>query len=301
MPLIFIMGGGMNQDQLNALMVTLGKYALDILGKIALFLLVIIIGFKIVKIIEDKMIKQMKFSLLNQSVLSFLKSFLRIGLRIVVIIVAVSSIGVETSTIVAVVGSAGLAVGLALQGSLSNLAAGVLIITNRPFAVGHYIEFGAHGGTVESIGLFYTTLQTPDGMSVSVPNSMITTTTVVNYSVYPTRRMDVDFSIAYESDYSKMEHVLMEIAKNHPMILADPIPIVTMTGMLDSGLGVRFRFRVKSEDYWPVRYEIFDKIWTELDRAGIEVPYNRLVVLDKSVIKESGKETTEGGSYDDEE
>lgn len=286
----------MNQEQLNTLMLTLGRYALDILGKIALFLIVVIVGFKIVRIIEDKVIKQMQFSLLNQSVLSFLKSFLRIGLRIVVIIVAVSSIGVETSTIVAVVGSAGLAIGLALQGSLSNLAAGVLIITNRPFAVGHYIEFGTHGGTVESIGLFYTTLQTPDGMSVSVPNSTITTTTVVNYSVYPTRRMDVDFSIAYESDYAKMERLLQEIAQKHPLILADPVPIITMTGMLDSGLGIRFRFRVKSEDYWPVRYEIFDKIWTELDRAGIEVPYNRLIVLDKSAIHDSMK----GGTEDEE-
>lgn len=300
MPLIFY-GGSMNQEQLNALMVTLGKYALDILGKCALFLIVIIVGFKIVKIIEDKMIKQMRFSLLNQSVLSFLKSFLRIGLRIVVIIVAVSSIGVETSTIVAVVGSAGLAVGLALQGSLSNLAAGVLIITNRPFAVGHYIEFGTHGGTVEAIGLFYTTLQTPDGLNVSVPNSMITTTTVINYSVFPTRRMDVDFSIAYESDFAKMERVLMNIANNHPMILADPAPIVTMTGLLDSGLGIRFRFRVKSEDYWPVRYEIYDKIWTELDRAEIEVPYNRLVVLDKSAIKETIKNAVKEGVCEDEE
>lgn len=253
---------------------------LDFLTKVLVFILILLIGFWITGIVERKLLKQRKLALVNSTFQSFFRSFVRIAMRIGVIVIAVRSIGVDNGSIVAVIGSAGIAIGLALQGSLSNLASGVLILTNKPFAVDDYIEFGTSSGTCVSIGLFYTRLKTPDGKAVYVPNSTITTTTLTNYSLYPERRMDIQIGVDYKTDFKKLKKLLTDFAENHSKILKDPAPIVAMIDFAAYSITVRFRFYVKSNHYWDLYHEIYDQIFDVLSENQIEIPFPRYVLED---------------------
>lgn len=260
---------------INNLEKTLGEFGmlgLSFLWKALVFIIIIAAGFKIAKFIEKRLIDRKKPMLINPTVHSFLCSLMRIGMQVLVILFAVRSIGVATSAIVAVVGSAGLAIGLALQGSLSNLASGVLILANKLFSVGDYIEFSLSSGSVVSIGLFYTQLKTPDGKAVYVPNSTITATTLTNYNVYAVRRMDVDFGVAYGADVSKLTEALMELAEANPMILSDPAPEVIMLGFGSYALNMRFRVHAYSENYFDLYNAIYPQIMKKLSSVGIEIP-----------------------------
>lgn len=250
------------------------------LTKLFVFLLILLLGFWISGIIERKLLKQRKLALVNSTFQSFFRSFVRIGMRIAVIVVAVRSIGVDNGSIIAVIGSAGLAIGLALQGSLSNLASGVLILTNKPFAVDDYIEFGTSSGTCVSIGLFYTRLKTPDGKAIYVPNSTITTSTLTNYSLYPERRMDIQIGVDYKTDWKQLKNMLMNFAVNHPKILKEPAPIVAIIDFAAYSITVRFRFYVKSGEYWDLYHEIYAEIFDKLKSHGIEIPFPRYVIED---------------------
>ncbi|MDO4754011.1 MAG: mechanosensitive ion channel family protein [Bacillota bacterium] len=259
---------------------TLTTAGVAFLWKILVFLSILLIGFWITGIVERKLLKQRKLALVNSTFQSFFRSFVRIGMRIGVIVIAVRSIGVDNGTIIAVIGSAGLAIGLALQGSLSNLASGVLILTNKPFAVDDYIEFGTSSGTCVSIGLFYTRLKTPDGKAIYVPNSTITTTTLTNYSLYPERRMDIQIGVDYSTDFKTCKAALLQFADRHPKILKDPAPIVAIVDFAAYSLVVRFRFYVKSELYWDLYHEIYDEILDELNRQQVSIPFPRYVLED---------------------
>lgn len=250
----------------------------SLLGKIVLFFVILIIGFWITGLIERKMISRRKISLVNPTMQSFFRSFLRIGMRVGVVMMAVTAIGVESGSIVAVIGSAGLAIGLALQGSLSNLSSGVLILTNKPFEVDHFVEFNQFSGTVMSIGLFYTRLRTADGKAIYVPNSTMTTTTLINYSLYPVRRMDIQFGVAYGTDMEKLRSILMSIAGRHQEIHDDPSPIVAVIDFAAYSLTVRFRFFVDADRYWDLYHEIYKEILDALVREGVEIPFPRYVV-----------------------
>lgn len=246
--------------------------------KTFLFVTILLVGFWLASLLERRLLRQRKIALINLTVQSFFRSFLRIGMRVAVVVVAIRSIGVDNGSIVAVIGSAGLAIGLALQGSLSNLASGVLILTNKPFAVDDYIEFGGVSGTCVSIGLFYTRLKTPDGKAIYVPNSTITTTTLINYSLYPERRMDIEFGVDYRTDLSKLKSVLLAVAERHPDILKDPHPLVAVIQFADFSLTIRFRFFAKTDVYWNLYHEIYSILFEELKKNEIEIPFPRYVL-----------------------
>ncbi len=250
----------------------IASLGLSLVWKTLLFVLIIAIGFWAVRFIDKNLLEKRRTAIINPTVQSFLRSFLRIGMKVIVVLLAVMSIGVESGAILAVIGSAGIAIGLALQGSLSNLASGVLILTNKLFSVGDYIEFGASSGSVVSIGLFYTQLKTPDGKAVYVPNSAITTTTLQNYSVYAVRRMDADFVVAYGTDLDKLSSLLMEMAESNAMILADPEPIVIMLGFGSYSINMRFRVHVYSSNYYDLQNNIYPQLMKKLTGAGIEIP-----------------------------
>lgn len=189
-----------------------------------------------------------------------------------------SQLGVQTNSIVAAIGAAGIAVGLALQNSLSNLASGLLIVALKPFRAGDFIEGAGQMGAVEEVGLFTTTLKTADGRKVILPNSKLTDDNIVNYAAHPTRRLDTSVSVAYASDLAFVKERVMAVLAADERIIQDPAPIVSIDQLGDSGITVGIRIWVKREDYWPVRFEVLQEIKADFDKSGIEIPFPQRVV-----------------------
>ena len=196
----------------------------------------------------------------------------------VVLSAALGELGVQTTSIVAILGAAGLAIGLAIQGSLSNLASGLLLVTQRPFMVGDYIEGGGTGGTVVEIRLFTTVLKTYDGRKVTVPNAKLTNDHIINYSVYPTRRVEIVVSVAYASDLAFVRKTAIEVLTADARVLADPAPTAVVKNLGESGIDVALRAWVKREDYWNVFFDLQEAVKTAFDAAGIEIPFPQRVV-----------------------
>ena len=178
----------------------------------------------------------------------------------------------------AVIGAAGLAIGLALQGSLSNLASGLLIVMQRLFLVGDYIEGGGVGGTVQEIRLFTTLLKTFDGRRVIVPNARLTNDDIVNYSVYPTRRVEVVVAVDYSSDLALVRKTALAILEGDERILPDPAPVVVVKNLGESGIDIAIRAWVNREHYWNVFFELQEKVKNSFDAAGITIPFPQRVV-----------------------
>lgn len=252
--------------------------AITVALRIVAVILVLVIGFRLVKFIERRMLKNRSWLKMDPTLQSFLRSFLRMGLKFLVVVVAIYAAGVEMSSFVAIIGAAGLAVGLALQGSLSNLAGGVLIIALRPFKVGDYIDVASQSGTVSEIGLFYTWLTTLDNRAVILPNAAVSGSTLVNYGIYPTRRADFKFSAAYGADSAEVRRVLMETVKADSRILSTPEPFVKMSGHGASSVEYTVRVWANVSEYWDVYFDMFEAVKTAFDAHGIEIPYPQMVV-----------------------
>ena len=196
----------------------------------------------------------------------------------VVISAALGKLGVQTASIVAILGAAGLAIGLALQGLLSNLASGLVLVTQRPFMVGDYIEGGGAGGTVIEIRLFTTVLKTFDGRKVTIPNGKLTSDNIINYTVYPTRRVEVVVSVDYASDLSLVRQTALAILADDARILPDPAPAVVVKNLGESGVDVAVRAWVKRADYWDVFFDLQESLKNRFDAAGIVIPFPQRVV-----------------------
>lgn len=195
-----------------------------------------------------------------------------IGIALVVV-AALAQMGIETTSLAAVIAAAGLAIGLALQGSLSNFAAGIMIILFRFFKAGDYIEAAGTGGTVENISIFTTELVTPDNKFVIIPNSNITTDTIINYSAKATRRLDLVIGVAYDADLKKAQNILTRIVEADDRILKDPPPQIAVLALGASSVDFAVRPWVNSSDYWDVHFHLMQTIKTELDDAGIAIPF----------------------------
>ncbi len=196
----------------------------------------------------------------------------------VVAAAALGKLGVQTASIVAILGAAGLAIGLALQGLLSNLASGLVLVTQRPFMVGDYIEGAGTGGTVIEIRLFTTVLKTFDGRKVTVPNGKLTSDNIINYTVYPTRRVEVIVSVDYASDLSLVRQTALAVLADDPRVLPEPAPMVVVTKLGDSGIDVAVRAWVKRADYWDFYFFLQEAIKNRFDAAGIVIPFPQRVV-----------------------
>ena len=196
----------------------------------------------------------------------------------VVISAALGKLGVQTASIVAILGAAGLAIGLALQGLLSNLASGLVLVTQRLFMVGDYIEGGGAGGTVIEIRLFTTVLKTFDGRKVTIPNGKLTSDNIINYTVYPTRRVEVVVSVDYASDLSLVRQTALAILADDARILPDPAPAVVVKNLGESGVDVAVRAWVKRADYWDVFFDLQESLKNRFDAAGIVIPFPQRVV-----------------------
>jgi len=252
---------------------------LNILTKLIVALLIWWISFKIINVVFKKLNKKLTEKKVDTTIRETAVGFGRKGLKLLILIVIVTYLGVEMSSIVALITSIGITVGLALQGSLSNFAGGVIILVMRPFRIGDFVEFGGDSGTVEKIQLFYTTLRTADNKVIIVPNSTASSTTITNYSMKDTRRVDMVFSIAYENDFRKAKRIINKAVENHmDMILSDPAPFVNIGAHGASSIDIYCRVWVKSADYWTLKFAMLEEIKLEFDRNGIIIPYNQVDV-----------------------
>lgn len=265
----------MNFEHLFQNLTTLG---VSLGGKIIAALLVLFIGLKITKFIVKLVTKSKVFHAIDVTAQTFLKSVLNIALKAVVFITAIGVLGVPLTSVVTVVASCGVAVGLALQGGLSNLAGGIIIIILKPFKVGDYIIEGGVEGSVEAIGIFYTTLLTPDNKRVIIPNGALMNSTVTAVNQLDTRRVDFKFSVAYSVDIDKARKVIAYVVENTEKVLKDKNVDIFVSNHGESSIDLSVRVWSKTEDYWTVYFEINENVKKAFDKTGIEIPFPQLDV-----------------------
>lgn len=244
-------------------------YGIKLVAALAIF----IVGRWVAKLLRRVIQRLMEKSEVDPTIGQFVGNLSYIGLLAFVIIAALGQIGIQTTSFIAVLGAAGLAVGLALQGSLSNFAAGFLMIIFRPFRVGDYIEGAGVAGTVEEIQIFTTTLKTPDNKTVIIPNAKLTGDNIVNWTVKGTRRVDLVMGIGYDDDIDKARQVMTDILAKEERILKDPAPQIALAELADSSVNFVVRPWVKAGDYWAVYFDLTEGIKKAFDREGISIPY----------------------------
>ncbi len=235
--------------------------------------LVFLVGLLVARIARRVLTRVLQRGKADPTLVSFVGSVSYVSIICFAIIAALGRLGVQTASLVAILGAAGLAIGLALQGSLSNFAAGVLMIVFKPFKVGDFVEGAGTAGTVVEIGIFTTELKTPDNRKVIVPNSKISSDNIVNYTTHATRRLDVPVSVSYASDLARVRDVLNGVIAADPRVLADPAPAVLVAKLAESGIDITVRVWVDRADYWPTLFSMQEKIKTTFDREGIEIPF----------------------------
>ena len=244
-------------------------YGIKVIAAIAVF----IIGRWVARAVTNLVKKIMGKRKIDPTLISFTANLAYIGLLVFVIIAALGQLGIQTTSFIMVLGAAGLAIGLALQGSLSNFAAGFLMIIFRPITIGDYIEGAGVAGTVEDIQLFTTTLKTPDNKTVIVPNAGLTSGNIVNWTVKGTRRVDMVMGIGYDDDIDKAKKVMADVVAADERVLKEPAPLIALVELADSSVNFVVRPWVKADDYWTVKFEITEKIKKAFDAEGINIPY----------------------------
>lgn len=209
----------------------------------------------------------------DPALVPFIAGIVHVGIIVMVGITAVGTLGVAASSFVAVLGAAGLAIALAFQGTFSNFAAGVMLLTFRPFSLGDFVEVGGQAGSVKEIGIFSCTLATPDNVQVQVPNSEIFGSTIKNYSANDTRRIDLVMGVGYDDDLGVAARTCMDVITADPRVLSDPEPVVAVNELGDSAVNLVVRPWVKAEDYWTARWDLTRALKEQLEAAGCSIPY----------------------------
>lgn len=249
----------------------------DICGKILLAIVVFIVG----KIIVNLLVKLIKKSKLlhkaEEAVQTFILSFVKIGLNVILFISVIGILGVPMASIIAVLASASVAVGLALQGALTNLAGGIMLIIFKPFHVGNYVECSGAAGTVREITLFYTVFVTPDNKVVTVPNGSLMNSNVTNYSLEPTRRIDITFTVAKSEAPERICEIIRSTAAKCPEVLKDPAPFANVCGGSNEGVDYVCRVWCSNADYWTVYNAMYQSVTEALGAAGVETPAIRIL------------------------
>ena len=253
--------------------------------KVVAALAILILGRWVAKAIRGILRRFMTKRNVDETLVPFLCDLTYAGLIVFVVIASLSQLGIQTTSIIAVLGAAGLAVALALQGSLSNFASGVLMIIFKPFKVGDYIEAAGVGGTVVAIGIFATQLNSPDNRKIIVPNSKISGDNIVNYTAHTTRRVDLVVGVSYSDDLNQVRNTLNAILAEDERVLKDPAPVVAVLELGDSSINFAVRPWVKTDDYWAVYFDLHKKIKERFDAEGISIPFPQ---RDVHMIQEGG-------------
>lgn len=251
---------------------------LAIAWKVVAALLIFVIGRWIAKAVASLARKTLSRRQLDAMLVTFLGTILYAVLLLCVILASISYLGVSITPLIAVLGGAALAVGLALQSSLSNFASGVMLVGYQPFTKGHFVEAGGVSGTVEKVGLFNTQLITPDNRNVIVPNGQITTNPITNYSAFDTRRCDLLIGVDYGDNLKVARDTIWKTITGHEKVLKDPEPAILLMDLADSSVNFAVRPWVKADDYWVVRSDLLEQIKTELEAAGCSIPFPQRTV-----------------------
>jgi len=247
-------------------------HLLNILIAVAIF----VIGKWVVKIIKKVLVKTLEKTNTDPILSDFVLSIASTLMMFIVIIAALSQLGVDTTSFIALIGAAGLAIGLALQNSLQNFAAGVMIVLFKPFKTGDFIEAAGVTGVVEQVGIFTSNLKTGDNKQIIVPNGQILNGPITNYSAKDTRRVDMVFGIGYNDDLRKAKQILEKLVSEDERVLKDPGYNVALSELADSSVNFIVRPWVKSEDYWAVMWDMNEKVKLAFDDAGISIPYPQM-------------------------
>jgi small conductance mechanosensitive channel len=244
-------------------------------------ILIWLIGNWVIKALIKGIRRAMEKSNYDESLKKFLLNLINWAFKIVLIIVVLGAVGVETTSFAAILAAAGLAIGLALQGSLSNFAGGVLIMIFKPFKIGDLIEAQGEIGVVKQIEIFTTKLTGLSNKEIIIPNGAISNGNIVNYSTEGTRRVDLVIGVSYDADIKQTKEVLMNVLTSHPKVLTEPAPTVNVLELADSSVNFAVRPWSKVEDYWEVYFDVTQNTKLELDKAGIEIPYPHRVQVQK--------------------
>lgn len=246
------------------------EYGLQIVGAV----LTLIVGWMIAGWIKGATIRGLKrVPNMDDTLVPFLATVVRIAILTIVVVAVLNQFGVETTSIIALLGAAGLAIGLALQGTLSNIASGVMLLMLRPFKVDEYVEAGGLAGTVVQIGLFTTELKTADGVFLTVPNSSIANQAITNYSRNATRRINLVMGVSYDDDIEGASQVLLDLMKADERVLADPEPQVLVGALGASSVDLSMRCWAKTDEFWPVHFDLTKKSKLAIEAAGYSIPY----------------------------
>ncbi len=257
------------QSTWNTVSDFIAGYGLKIIGAILIF----VIGRIIIGILTKAVQKMMERSEVDATLTKFTVSLTKMALLALLVIVIIGQLGMQTTSFAAVIAAAGLAIGLALQGSLSNFAAGVMLMIFRPFKAGDYVEAGGSSGAVESVQIFVTVFKTPDNKKVIIPNAQITSGNITNYSAHDTRRIDMVFGIGYGDDIKKAKQLLEKILSEDDRVLKDPAPMVAVSELGDSSVNFVVRPWVNTSDYWTVYFDMHQKVKETFDAEGISIPF----------------------------
>ncbi|HBG5346671.1 TPA: mechanosensitive ion channel family protein [Clostridioides difficile] len=274
-----------NKMDMGGIMESLLEWATTSGVKLIIGILILSIGFKIIKKFVNHVMLLLGKRDIDLTLRRFLRSLLLSVLKVVVIIIVLEYWGMSLSSFAAVIASAGVAIGLALQGSLSNFAGGFIILLIRPFKVGDYVEAAGHGGTVEQIGLFYTQLVTPDNKQILIPNGSVSNDSLINYSAKNTRRVDLTFSVGYEDDILHVRRVLKDIVNNHKLIINEPEPFIGVVEHGDNAIKFAARVWCKTEDYWTIYLDLLEEVKVRFDEEGITIPYPKMDLTLKELNK----------------
>jgi small conductance mechanosensitive channel len=250
-------------------------YGLDVIGAIA----ILVIGWIAAGWISGSVNRALgRVSKMDETLRRFAVSAIRYLILVITVIAVLSQFGVEMASLLVVLSTAGLAIGLALQGTLSNVAAGVMLLLFRPFKIGDYVDVGGHAGTVKGITLFVTEMATPDNVHIVVPNGQVWGSSVVNYSQHPTRRVDIAVGIGYEDDINKAFAEVLDLIEADERAMAEPAPLVAVTGLGDNSVDLTVRVWCQAADYWGLKFGLTKAIKERFDETGINIPYPQRTV-----------------------
>ncbi|NQT02144.1 MAG: mechanosensitive ion channel [Planctomycetes bacterium] len=257
------------EDVLSKIYEYIATYGMSVLAAAIIFF----IGKWLAKLISELIEKGMLKAKLDAALAKFVKNLCYFALLIFIVVAVLEKLGMQTTSFIAVVGAAGLAVGLALQGSLANFASGVLMLIFKPFKIGDFVEIAGAKGTVKEIQIFNTVLAAPDNVRVIIPNAQVTGGNILNFSVNGTRRVDLVIGVSYEDDLKKAQQVIEQVLASDEKVLKDPASTVAVSELGDSSVNFVVRPWVKSENYWDTYFDITEKVKLALDKNGISIPY----------------------------
>ncbi len=253
-------------------------WSLELVWKIFIAFLIFFIGRWLIKRVRRMIGKVTSKQKVDATLTGFMNNAIDVFLYIMLFIIIINVVGTKTFSIAALIGSAGLAVGLAVKDNLANFAGGVMLLFNKPFKVGDYIEAQSNAGTVRNIGILYTMMTTADNKTIYIPNGPLSTGTIVNISTQPTRRVEIVVSLEYGTDADLVKQFLLDVAKSHPKVLKSPEPFARLAVMNEHSLDFKLRVWVMKSDFWPVTFDLNEEIYKQINERGFVVPFNQITV-----------------------